>query len=186
MTGPIVFSNPEGFELGLGDWSAESGTWEVGIPTSGPGGSYNGTQCAATWLGGNYEDYNSSRLISPIFTVPSSNDNPRLRFWQWFSFSRDNGTDFGKVQIKVDGETTWTDISGQYTHTGSSVWSGPSIDLSAYAGQSVQVAFYFQSVNSSSYSGPYVSSGWYIDDVRIEPTGCLSPKLLLMRAPNGG
>ena len=48
----------EGFELGLGDWSAERGTWEVGVPGSGPmtnalgRRAYAGTNCAATVLGG--------------------------------------------------------------------------------------------------------------------------------------
>jgi hypothetical protein len=75
----------EGFELGLGDWYAETGSWEVGVPTSGPPTNafghraYSGTNCAATVLGGDYSDGNS-RLISPPFVVPTVDQNPRLRF----------------------------------------------------------------------------------------------------------
>ena len=36
------------------DWHITFGTWEVGIPTSGPGSAYNGQNCAATILNGNY------------------------------------------------------------------------------------------------------------------------------------
>ena len=169
VTGPIVFSNPESFEFGLGDWSAESGTWEVGTPSSGPGAAYNGSQCAGTRLAGNYDDHAISRLISPVFVVPPASVNPALRFWNWYSFSNSYGTDFGKVQIKAEGETDWTDISGQYTNTSSGVWSYMYIALSDYAGQSVQVAFYFQSTTNHYNGTQYTSSGWYIDDVTIEP-----------------
>ena len=54
------------------DWHADAGTWEAGIPISGPGSAYNGDKCAATVLGGNYNGTVSSRLIRHTsFTVPS-------------------------------------------------------------------------------------------------------------------
>ncbi|MFZ2633667.1 MAG: hypothetical protein WA081_11105, partial [Desulfosalsimonadaceae bacterium] len=74
----------DNFESGWGDWYADYGSWEVGVPTSGPGGAYNGTQCAATNLDGNYGPNVSSRLISPVFEVPSAGESPRLRFWHWW------------------------------------------------------------------------------------------------------
>src|ERR1043165_1415496 len=60
VTNTPAFHNPESFELGLGDWSAETGTWEVGVATSGPPTNalgfhaFTGTNCAATVLAGNY------------------------------------------------------------------------------------------------------------------------------------
>ena len=160
VTGPLTFNNPESWETGLGDWYSEKGTWEVGTPTSGPGSAHTGSNCAATVLAGNYANYVDSRLICQYFTVPSADQNPRLRFWHWFSF--DSG-DYGKVQIHVQGapNTDWLDISEQYIYTGSSVWTFPSIDLSAYAGQAIQIAFY---LHSDSYTG---SPGWYIDDISV-------------------
>ena len=83
VTGPIVAPNPQGFEAGLGDWRVEGGTWEVGRPTSGPGTTHGGTNCAATVLAGNYADDTSGRLASPGFLVPALKDNPRLRLWHW-------------------------------------------------------------------------------------------------------
>jgi hypothetical protein len=80
ITGPIVFNNPEGFESGIGDWASERGTWEVGSPTSGPGAAYNGQNCAATRLNGNYAEPVDSRIISPSIVVPTASQNPRLRF----------------------------------------------------------------------------------------------------------
>src|SRR5204863_281019 len=93
VTGTPVLNNPEGFESGLGDWFSESGTWEVGVPTSGPPTNslgrraFSGTNCAATVLAGSYASYVDSRFISPAFAVPAANSSPRLRFWHWFSFA---------------------------------------------------------------------------------------------------
>jgi bacillopeptidase F (M6 metalloprotease family) len=158
VTGPIVFNNPEGWENDLGDWSAESGTWEVGSPTSGPNSAHTGQNCAATHLYGNYAGNASSRFVSPSFMVPNASQNPRLRFWHWFSFDGD----YGKVQIKTSGSSTWIDISGQYINNGGNIWSYPLIDLVPYGGQQVQIAFL---LNSNSL---WESSGWYIDDVSVQ------------------
>ena len=36
------------FEAGWVDWSASKGIWQIGTPTGGPDGCYEGTQCAGT------------------------------------------------------------------------------------------------------------------------------------------
>ena len=162
ITGPYEFNNPESFENGIGDWYAQAGTWEVGNPESGPGLSFNGNNCAATVLAGDYEANVDSRLVSPFFTVPLADLNPRLRFWHWFSFGY---ADYGMVQIHVKGSAELINVSGQYINTGSSVWSSPSIDLSAYAGQIIRIAFYFHAIRGTPSSDE--SSGWYIDDISL-------------------
>jgi len=69
-----------------------------GIPTSGPNAAHGGTQCAATILNGNYPVTADTRLTRlSYFTVPAANQNPRLRFWHWFSFST---ADYGKYRLK--------------------------------------------------------------------------------------
>ena len=169
ITGDPVFANPEGWESGLGDWSVDLGTWEIGTPTSGPGAAYNeSSQCAATVLKGNYHSTVSSRLTSPFFTVPAAAQNPRLRFWHWYNIA---SNDYGVVQIKAAGESEWTEISAHYTSTSSGVWTRPYLDLTAYAGQNVQIAFYFYARSL------YESAGWYIDDVTIEPVILQEPIL---------
>ncbi|MBG0858682.1 MAG: choice-of-anchor J domain-containing protein, partial [Bacteroidales bacterium] len=159
ITGPIIFNNPETWELGLGDWYADRGTWEVGTPTSGPGNAYNGTKCAATVLNGNYSANISSRLISPSFTIPSADQNPALRFWHWYSiYSGDAGT----VQIKT-ADSEWQTILGPLSNTSGGVWSPVYIDLSLYANKKAQIAFYFTS-NSDGNN----SSGWYVDEINFD------------------
>jgi len=162
ITGPIKFNLLENWEAGLGDWYADKGTWQVGKPTTGPQSAYSGQNCAATVLEGNYWEPLDTRLISPRFVVPRASSHPRLRFWHWFSFG---GDDYGQVHIKV-GRSDWKIIAGSYVNTSSGVWTYPSIELSAYADSTIQIAFYL-------HSQPYwngantASSGWYIDDVAL-------------------
>jgi len=166
---------PENFESGLGDWYAESGSWEVGAPTSGPGAAHSGTNCAATVLGGNYAANTYGRLASPPFVVPTADQNPRLRFWSWYSIG---GYDYCEMQIKA-GTNAWQ-LLHEYTSTSSGVWSRQGFDLSAYAGQTVQLGFYFQSGNSGyPYYSTSPSPGWYVDEVVVTtgPLATLQPNV---------
>ena len=168
VTGPITtlaVNVPVGFESGLGDWSVDNGVWAIGTPTVGPGAAYAGTNCAGTALAGSYPGEMESRLISPTFVVPAANQNPRLRFWQWFSFAGaagypyyDNGS-YGYVEIEA-GTNGWQTVTPGYVNS-SGEWTEPSIDLSGYAGQSVQVAFHFHSTHNT-------AAGWFVDDVTLE------------------
>ena len=156
VTGTPVFNNPEGFELGLADWAVDKGTWQVGVPTSGPGAAYTGTNCAATVLAGNYQANMDTRLISPSLTLPTAGTSPALRFNGWFRFA---SGDQGVVEIKAASANSWTPL---YTNSGiSSGWTYPFIDLSSYGGETVQIAFHAISDSGS------VDAGWYIDNVTI-------------------
>jgi hypothetical protein len=173
---------PEGFEGGWGGWKAQYAggyatdfaIWEIGHPTSGPKRAYGGLSCAATVLGGNYPDDRQSRLVSPAFTVPAASENPRLRFWHWWSF---NAGDIGQVQISADNGATWQALSGRYGHStyyggggGPDIynsmgrWSRALLELGAYAGRRVLLGFHFQSEGG----GNNPDSGWYIDDLMIQ------------------
>ncbi len=181
-SGPVALTNPEDFEFGLGHWWSESGMWQVGAPTSGPGIAYSGDSCAATVLAGDYTEPpwgnygQSSRLISPPFVVPS--DNPRLRFWHWYDF---NLSDYGKVQVRVNG-ATWVDVSTAYVYE-SHGWTRPFIDLSDYADSVIEIGFLLTTLNNDSYDPGgrntlEVEDGWYLDDVVVEsgPVALTNPE----------
>lgn len=143
-------------------WSVSAGTWQVGVPTSGPDSAYSGLQCAATILDGNYPRNSNSRLERiQSFIVPPASQNPRLRFWHWFSINCASGY----VQIKI-GVGNWQTISiypgssGGYYNFLSGGWTNTSIDLIPYADSTVQLAFQFTD-NGSCIQAP----GWYIDDI---------------------
>ncbi|MCB9298990.1 MAG: choice-of-anchor J domain-containing protein, partial [Lewinellaceae bacterium] len=161
VTGPAVFNNPEGFENGLGDWYVTRGTWGTDDDFGHQGQSSVGT--ATNPNNENYDDNVSSSLVSPLFRVPD--DDPQLQFWHWFSFS--NG-DFGRVQILPEGATEWEMLSSNYTNNGGGIWSPSLLDLNDYAGQNIQIGFYFESTDAIPGQAD-VSSGWYIDDVTILP-----------------
>ena len=169
VTGAPVFNNPEGFESGLGDWSVDSGTWEVGTPTAGPGNAHGGTNCAASVLTGKYGPNVDSRLISPAFAVPSN--SPALRFWHWYNFPSPSDA-LGYVEISANAGS-WQPISPNYIDANTSGnWTNVSLDLSAYAGQTAQVAFHFTSLN-----GGTAGKGWYVDDISLvaSPTLTVPP-----------
>ena len=165
---------PVGFEHGLGDWSVDRGVWEAGDftalanswwgPTKAPGG--NGG--VGTVFAGDYTDGADSRLISPLFTVPLTEQNPRLRFWQWFRFG---WQDTGYLEIRERGGS-WQVISDPLTDSGGMIWSRPSVDLRSYAGKEVQLAFHFIAVPTikppSHSSTSDTDAGWYLDEVVVE------------------
>lgn len=163
ISGSMILRNPEGFEDGIGDWYADRGTWQVGRPdsTSAARRAFAGLHCAATVLRGNYAEPLNSGLVSPTFAVPPASEKPRLRFWHWFSFG---AGDYGEVQVRLS-NGDWTPISDRYSATGSNVWTSPSIDLSSFSGQTVQMRFFAHAHQAGPF--PDVGSGWYIDSIAI-------------------
>ena len=166
---------PEGFEdAAAGDrWLADYGVWEIGVPTSGPGSAHGGSNCLATILSGNYTDDRRSRVVSPAFVVPEAGQNPRLRFWHWWSFSDD---DFGQVQISTNNGTSWQALSPKYGEDGSWLsnydssgrWTRAWLDLTAMRARRCG-----WDSTSESHGGGNVAPGWYVDDMVIE-TGPLA------------
>ncbi len=160
-------------------WSSDNGVWAIGSPTTGPGAAYDGTQCAyTTGPGGDYLPNVSSRLISPPINLPtitSGKQQITLTFWQWFLWgSGFFGASTGDVQVSTWNGTAWTawaTVSNPpYSGSSGGIWDQASVDLSAYAGQIIQIGFQH---NGNQYTGP----GWYIDDVEVNvplPTPVLS------------
>jgi len=156
---------PAGFETGWGDWSADGGVWQVGVPTAGPSTAYDGVKVAGTVLGGNYADYTDSRLISPAVNLPPGGEPLMLYFQQWFDYQYNEA---GDVQISAWSGTdwgSWQTLTRTASYGSSNGWSRTMVDLSAYANQTVRVAFYHQADSASQ------STGWYVDDVDIPGTG---------------
>lgn len=179
-------SGSEGFEEGWGDWGADNGVWEIGKPTVGPDICHIGTNCAGTVLNGNYPDNTCSRLITPSFRLSSisGDEEIQLRFWHWFSYCNAEGW----IQISVYDEalqewSDWTTI-GNSVNSSSPTWSLRNVDLTAYAGEKVRIAFYHTEISYNSYYY-CASSGWYIDDIEItgiSSEGCSQEQLNAERA----
>lgn len=163
---------PYTFEDGWGDWSADFGVWDLGTPAAGPDNAYEGTMCAGTVLSGSYPRYTDSRLISPSFRVDDAGGDQEihLRFGQWFSY----GDDYGEVQISEYDESTgtwaeWGELPYCANAYDYSDWGAKDVDITAYSGKKVRIAFFHAADNNYEYPG------WFIDGVEMitkepEPT----------------
>ena len=92
---------------------------------------------------------------APPVTTSAS---PTLQFWHWFNFNNAGGW----VDVSTNGGGSWTPVSQQWggiVASNSGGWISSSVDLSAYVGQNIQVAFRFGS------GGTYTAPGWYVDDI---------------------
>jgi Tol biopolymer transport system component len=83
---------------------------------------------------------------------------PNLAFWHMFDLPAGS---LGTLEASIDGGFTWTPL---YTQTTSLTnWTATTVDLSAYAGQKVALAFHLQQVGA----GATAQAGWYVDDVTV-------------------
>jgi hypothetical protein len=161
-----VFS--ENFEGGIGSWSADNGVWEVGAPTSGPNACHQGSQCAATVLGGDYPSDTTSRLISPTIVLPavtSSRQEIQLRFWSWYQYG---GCDGRLVQISVrDANGNWSAWATLNSASQlASTWSLMGVDLTAYAAQTIRIAL-LHTANAAGGNCVTSGAGWYVDEFSV-------------------
>ena len=171
----VVWSDD--FEAGSANWSV-SGIWHVGSPTAGPPliagyRTHSGANCASTQ---NYP-YNQDVTItctkylngSGSLVIPDASTSPTLTFWHWYNFANALG------YVEINGTNGWQQISPTYLNTSSGgAWEQASIDLSAFAGQSVQLRFHFASGGCCGNA-----QGWYVDDVSLTEVVTTPPTLIV-------
>jgi hypothetical protein len=113
---------------------------------------------------GNYDDYspNTGDLTSPPITLPISSTHYLLRFWYLYQ-TEGPGTHWDQrwVQVSKDGGP-FTNVLQLYDDT-PEYWLNSNVDLSAYAGSTIQVRFHFETLDG----GFNRYEGWYIDDVDV-------------------
>jgi bacillopeptidase F len=128
--------------------------WEWGVPTAGPIKAASGEKVYGTKLDG-IVNYNANmNLMMPPIILPEG--NTYLQFKDWYQL--DTKGDYGNVFVSTD-KQNWQQLAH---FTGSSTtWTGHQIDLSAYAGQQIYIAF---NVTTDNF---FKTTGWYIDDVAL-------------------
>ncbi|EPD53130.1 hypothetical protein HMPREF1210_00861 [Paenisporosarcina sp. HGH0030] len=134
-------------------------TWEWGVPAfdSGPEKAASGEKVYGTNLDGNYNNFANMSLMMPPIVLPEG--NAYLQFKDWYQI--ESGYDYGYVLVSTD-KQNWQLLS---RFTGNSMtWTERQIDLSAYAGQQIYVAF---NVTTDEIGE---RAGWYIDDVALSNT----------------
>jgi hypothetical protein len=189
---PIVTVYSDDFESGAPGWTHSSPSgwgdqWHVS--TEQMHGGTHAYKCGDTGTGV-YANLLDARLVSPSISIP---DDARLYFWMWIQGELsgtypDSAYDGGILEVSANGgafnEVTpvggypktfrWRRGSGNPA-TGPMLgmpcwaqnltWIQVAVDLSAYAGQSIQLRYRFGSDNATGYEG------WYVDDVLVTALG---------------
>jgi hypothetical protein len=161
----------DGFETNVPSRWTATGAWHIGSPTTGP---HSGANCALTQ---NYSSNQDGRIVctnylngSNSLVVPDASASPTLVFWHWVNLA--NALGYVELQSGTNG---WQQISPTYIDvTSGGVWLQNSIDLSAFAGQSVQIAFHFTSGGCCGNA-----KGWYVDDVSLVVVVTTPPELIV-------
>jgi hypothetical protein len=172
------------FEAGAAGWthSAITGT-DTWVLTS-----TNTHSGVAAWHADNLATVSDQVLTSPAVVLPVGQNPVVLKFWNWQHMETRTGGcyDGGILEVSANGGVTWTQVVTPNLLTDAydgpisasfgnplanlNAWCGNNpqpylnsiVDVSAYAGQSVQ--FRFRLGTDSSVSRP----GWNIDDVEVQ------------------
>ena len=133
--------------------------WEYGVPTA-PSflGARSGVNVWATVLDGHHNDLGDFSYLTFQDMVLPDAPGLCLEWWQYYEVF----APFDYGEILIDGDTVY-ELTGNgeiLSHD----WMKETVDISAYAGQTVDITFSF-------YSTIVVSRyGWYIDDLAIRVT----------------
>ncbi|MGV8993467.1 MAG: fibronectin type III domain-containing protein, partial [Flavobacterium sp.] len=190
----------EGFEgstlpnVATSTWQLGSGTWGVfdnGVGTTKSWNVNSGVTTPPTVHGGTRAAYmdrenigvtNTSRdyLATPQITIPT---NGELKFWTRTLANGNQGTIF-KIMVSTTSQTTpaaytlvqqWTEDELTATYN---IYEEKSVNLAAYAGQNVYIAFVMEFTQPTAALG---GDRWLVDDMRIVEK-CLDPTALTATA----
>lgn len=152
----------DGFESGgwsFADVSGTTGYWTLGASGTHPSASpHGGTKLAA---------FNSYTAASGVqkrmyratgFAVASTYTTVTLKFWMYHDTAYSTSADKVQVQVSTNG-TTFTNVGSAVARYGATAgWAQATVDLSAYRGQTVYLAF----LGISAYG-----NDCYLDDVTV-------------------
>lgn len=167
-------------ESGYNGWNP--GAWDQNLAQNHTPGGRISWRYEITSDGSNYDNgkINSGYLTSPKILIPKTGF--ALRFWylyeteddgqfwdqRWVQISDNGGPFVNVLQLSDDPQNVWL--------------PSPLIDLSAYAGHTIQVRFYFATLdaNNNNYKG------WYMDDfvIKVFPPSACSETIEPDESPN--
>ena len=128
----------------------------------------------AVWLGGADDEISA---IVQIVTVPANAQEAVLGFWMWIASADSCENDLGGVVIN---NATAVDVFYLCTETNTDTWVKRVVDLSAYAGQTVQLDIRAETDSSA-------NSNLFVDDVTLGTTAPEKSRTflpVLRRQPN--
>jgi hypothetical protein len=102
----------------------------------------------------------SNALISPPIDLTGIFETVYLSFYE--NYDTEEDWDFCMVDVSTDGGMNWNPLR-EAPSGYSNGWVYSFLDLSAYAGEEIQIRFYFDTGDSFVNNYP----GWFIDDVSV-------------------
>jgi len=177
---------PDGTSIFSTDFESDNGGfiptgyWGWGTPNWDSCNS--GTKCWGARLDTTYTNYEDDVLLKG--TIGPLTPSSKLSFAH--RMSSEAWWDGGYVEVSDDGGSTWTKMSpsegfgynnadcssyvgGGPCFTGGYSWTNSTIDLSSYAGETIDVRFRFRTDFS------VTSNGWLIDDVSVGDSAGTNP-----------
>lgn len=172
----------QGWELGAGAWTS------TGLGNSWAQSSARVHTGSASWLAVPPAVQSDQQLVSPAVAIPTGQNPVALVYWnhQTMESNPPSGCyDAGNLEVSTNGGSTWTQVTsglltdpydglvdaGNNALGGRQGWCGDPadwtkavVDLTPYAGQTVQFRF---RVGSDTGTG---REGWYLDDIQV--TSC--------------
>ncbi|MEM0998546.1 MAG: M43 family zinc metalloprotease [Bacteroidota bacterium] len=162
-----TFPYSESFESGLGDWSQSSSDdfdWarrSGTTPSSGTGPSSAASGTFYVYVEASNPNFPSRRTLlnGPCFDLPS---NSQVNFsFQYHMLGNAVGT--VDLEVSTDGGSSWTSVWNQSGTQGSN-WNAASVNLSSYAGSTIQVRY--NALTATSWQGDIA-----IDDISVTAVG---------------
>ena len=136
--------------------------WTNGTPNNGLATSaHSGTNAWGSNLKHQSFDFESSFLYSPVIDL-SGMSQVTLTFWDNYNLT--SGLEVGELGVSTNSSTPPASIPTLVSFTGdaSGGWQQETVDLSAFAGKTIQVVWYY-----AGFSIFGILNGWLIDDVSI-------------------
>lgn len=163
-----TFPYLEDFESGRGDWTVidndhDGFTWELGATLGGMWGAHSGDECI---LSGSYDNDNGVALTPDNWLVSSQIQLPATAtdfVLSWYDAAQDPdyaGEHYSVYIATSNSISAFTATTAVFTTTlTTDAWTKRSVDLSAYAGQNIYVAFRHHNCTDMFYMK--------LDDIRV-------------------
>ncbi len=185
----LLFSDSA--SAGTSQWTTGSG-WAVTADAHTPPGAFTDSPS------GNYSANANNALTMTGNVNLAGATNAELRFWTRWAL--EPTWDFALVEISTNNGTTWNYLRAPYARPGSTrsgsqqpagswgydsytpglTWAEQSIDLSAYAGQSVKLRFRVRA------DGAEQRDGFFVDDIRVFGYAVSAPLAPALNLPPDG
>lgn len=136
----------DGFESGLGNWTATS--W-MRISTDRHSGS---------WSVMTFRTADTVRLVLNTPLILTGTATPKLDYWTKLGFGGQGCTSSGYVEISTDDGASWITVQ-QIATVSSASWLHKQVDLSAYSGQTIRLRF--------RVGNPLGECTWRLDDIAV-------------------